>query len=56
MIGAEEDLAIPVEESKKLAEGLHEATLEMISRAGHMVMLEQAEAVNRALMEFLSPS
>lgn len=56
VIGAEEDLAIPVEESKKLAEGLHDATLKMISQAGHMVMLEQADAVNEALMEFLSPA
>jgi pimeloyl-ACP methyl ester carboxylesterase len=54
VIGADDDLAIPVEESRKLAGGLHEATLKMISAAGHLVMLEQPEAVNRALMEFLS--
>jgi len=56
VIGAEDDLAIPVEESRKLATGLHNATLKMISEAGHMVMLEQPEAVNRALMEFLAPA
>lgn len=56
VIGAEEDLAIPIEESKKLAEGLHNATLTMIPEAGHLVMLEQPEAVNSALMEFLLPA
>jgi len=56
VIGAEEDLAIPVHESEKLAAGLHDATLCMIPDAGHMVMLEQAEAVNRAIAEFLSPA
>jgi pimeloyl-ACP methyl ester carboxylesterase len=55
VIGAEEDLTIPIEESKKLAEGLHAAKLTMIPQAGHLVMLEQPEAVNRALMEFLLP-
>jgi 3-oxoadipate enol-lactonase len=55
IIGAEEDLAIPAQESKNLAEGLHDATLCMIPKAGHMIMLEQPEAVNRAFMEFLAP-
>lgn len=54
VIGAEEDLAIPSDESRKLAEGLRGATLKMIPEAGHMVMLEQSEAVNRALVEFLA--
>ncbi len=55
VIGAEEDLAIPVHESEKLATGLHDATLCIIPAAGHMVMLEQAEVVNRAITEFLAP-
>lgn len=55
VIGAEEDLAIPVAESKKLAEGLQDATLTIIPGAGHMVMLEQPAAVNSAFMEFLAP-
>jgi len=54
VVGAEEDLAIPVHESEKLATGLQNATLCMIPEAGHMVMLEQYEAVNRALAEFLT--
>ena len=56
VIGAAEDMAIPGEESKKLAAGLHDATLCMIPEAGHMVMLEQPEAVNRAIAEFLAPA
>jgi 3-oxoadipate enol-lactonase len=54
VIGAEEDMAIPADESKKLATGLHDAMLCMIPKAGHMVMLEQAEAVNQAFAEFLT--
>lgn len=53
VIGAEEDMAISCEESKKLAAGLHDATICMIPDAGHMVMMEQPEAVNRAITEFL---
>ena len=54
VIGAEEDMAIPPEESRKLAAGLVNATLRMIPEAGHMVMLEQPTAVNQALREFLA--
>ncbi len=53
VIGAENDLAIPREESFKLAAGLNDATLCMIPDAGHMVMLEQPAVVNRVLAEFL---
>lgn len=53
VVGAEEDMAIPGDESRKLAAGLPDATLCMIPEAGHMVMLEQPEAVNRALAGFL---
>lgn len=54
VIGAENDMAIPREESLKLASGLPDATLCMVSEAGHMVMMEQPEAVNRALAKFLA--
>jgi pimeloyl-ACP methyl ester carboxylesterase len=54
VIGAAEDMAIPGEESTKLAAGLHDATLCMIPAAGHLVMLEQPAAVNRAITEFLA--
>ena len=56
VIGAEDDMAIPREESLKLAKGLPDATLCMIPEAGHMVMMEQPEAVNRAVTEFLAPA
>lgn len=54
VIGAEDDMAIPPEESRRLAAGLAEARLCMIPKAGHMVMLEQPAEVNRVLMEFFS--
>ena len=53
VIGAEQDQAIPVEESLILAERLPNASLCLIPEAGHMVMMEQPEAVNRALKNFL---
>ena len=54
VIGGEEDMAIPPEESRKLAAALPGSLLRMIPGAGHMVMMEQPAAVNRVLMEFLS--
>lgn len=56
VIGAVEDKAISPEESIKLAAGLRKSTLCMIADAGHMVMMEQPEAVNLALAEFLGKS
>jgi pimeloyl-ACP methyl ester carboxylesterase len=53
VIGAEQDQAIPVEESRILAERLPNASLCLVPEAGHMVMMEQPEAVNSALREFL---
>jgi len=53
VIGAEQDQAIPAEESRLLAERLPNASLCLIPEAGHMVMMEQPEAVNRALKNFL---
>jgi 3-oxoadipate enol-lactonase len=53
VIGGEEDQAIPVEESRILAERLPHASLRIIPEAGHMVMMEQPEAVNSALKRFL---
>jgi pimeloyl-ACP methyl ester carboxylesterase len=54
VIGGEEDQAIPVEESRILAERLPNSSLRIIPEAGHMVMMEQPEAVNSALKSFLS--
>jgi len=54
VIGGEEDVAMSPEESRKLAAALPGSRLCMIPGAGHMVMMEQPEEVNRALGEFLS--
>lgn len=53
VLGGEQDQAIPVEESRSIAEGLPDAVLCLIPGAGHMVMMEQPEAVNSALKSFL---
>lgn len=53
VIGAENDKAIPAEQSRKLAAGLPGHRLCIIPAAGHMVNLEQPDAFNRCLLEFL---
>jgi 3-oxoadipate enol-lactonase len=53
VIGAENDKAIPSEQSLLLADGLPEQTLAIIPEAGHMANLEQPEAFNRCLIDFL---
>ena len=54
VIGGAEDQAIPVEESRIIAARLPSASLRIIPEAGHMVMMEQPEAVNSVLKSFLS--
>jgi 3-oxoadipate enol-lactonase len=54
VVGAEEDLAVPVEHSLALAEGLPDATLKIVPSAGHMANLEQPEMFNEALLGFLA--
>ena len=53
VIGAEQDQAIPPENSRLLAQELPDATLCMIPGAGHLVNLEQPEAFNSCLLQFL---
>ncbi len=53
VVVGDEDVARPVEESKKLAEQIEGAQLEIISRAGHSSPLEQPGAFNLALKNFL---
>jgi pimeloyl-ACP methyl ester carboxylesterase len=53
VIGAEQDLAVPLDHSRVLADGLPHAELKIISGAGHMANLEQPELFNAALLEFL---
>nr|WP_291317847.1 alpha/beta fold hydrolase [Desulfuromonas sp.] len=53
VIGAEQDRAIPPDQSEALAAGLPDSTLRLLPGGGHMVNLEQPEAFNAALVEFL---
>lgn len=53
VMGAENDMAIPPEESRILAEGLPAARMVIIPSAGHMAGMENPAAVNRELREFL---
>lgn len=53
IMGAREDKAIPADKSTDMAERIPGAQLCMLSAAGHMVNIEQADAFNTALLEFL---
>jgi 3-oxoadipate enol-lactonase len=48
----EADTLIPVEDARALAEGIHNARLAVIPRAGHLTPLENPRAVNALLREF----
>lgn len=54
VIGADQDLAAPVENSRIIAEGLVDAELCILHGGGHMVNLEQPEGFNGAILEFLA--
>jgi pimeloyl-ACP methyl ester carboxylesterase len=51
--GAEDDM-IPVDESRRMANAIPGATLEIIPGAGHLANLEQPDAFNKALTAFLA--
>ena len=53
IICGEDDQMTPVRFSEYLAEKIRGSKLEVIPDAGHMVMLEQPQRVNRAIEEFL---
>ncbi len=53
MVMAQEDKAIPPEKSTDMAEQIPGAQLCMLSAAGHMGNIEQPEAFNAALLDFL---
>ncbi|GAA5525560.1 putative non-heme bromoperoxidase BpoC [Microbulbifer aestuariivivens] len=48
-----EDLALPPDYSREIARKIPSATLVEIPRCGHLSALEQPEAVNRAMLNFL---
>jgi 3-oxoadipate enol-lactonase len=53
VIGADQDQAIPVENSRIIAEGLPDSDLCILHGGGHMVNLEQQVGFNEAILEFL---
>ena len=53
VVGAEYDLAVPVEHSRLLDRGLPDSRFCLVSGAGHMANMEQPEAFNRCLLDFL---
>jgi pimeloyl-ACP methyl ester carboxylesterase len=54
VIGGDQDQAIPVENSRVLAEGLQDAKLSILPGGGHMVNLEQPAGFNEAIRGFLA--
>lgn len=53
VVGAEQDLAVPIEHCRIMAGLLPDAKLQIIPGAGHMANLEQPELFNAALLTFL---
>jgi len=53
VMGAKEDKAIPSEKSLEMAEKIPGAQLCMVADAGHMVNMEQPDAFNTGLIDFL---
>jgi pimeloyl-ACP methyl ester carboxylesterase len=54
VIGADQDQAIPVENSRLMAEALPDSRLSVLQGGGHMVNLEQPAELNKAILEFLA--
>jgi len=54
VIGADQDQAVPLENSRIIAEGIPDAELCILHGGGHLVNLEQPEGFNDALLEFLA--
>jgi 3-oxoadipate enol-lactonase len=54
VIVGEHDAVTPVSDSETIIEAIHGAKLVVIPGAGHLSNLEQPEAFNTALIEFLA--
>jgi pimeloyl-ACP methyl ester carboxylesterase len=54
VIGADHDQAIPVDNSRIIAEGLPDGELCILHGGGHLVNLEQPTGFNNAFLEFLA--
>jgi pimeloyl-ACP methyl ester carboxylesterase len=55
VIHGEHDRALPLRRGRELAAGIPDARLEVIPRGGHLCSVEEPDAVNRALLDFLPP-
>jgi len=53
VVGAEHDLAVPIEHSRLLHRELPDSRFCLVSDAGHMANLERPDAFNRCLLDFL---
>jgi pimeloyl-ACP methyl ester carboxylesterase len=54
VVGAEQDLAIPLGHSVVLDKGLPNSVLQVITGAGHLANLEQPEQFNKILLDYLN--
>jgi pimeloyl-ACP methyl ester carboxylesterase len=54
VVGGGDDLLAPATLSKSLAGSIKDAELQLVPRAGHMVMLEQSDAFHETLDRFLA--
>lgn len=54
VIGGDQDQAIPLDNSRAIAEGVPGAQLCVLNGGGHLVNLEQPDRFNKAILEFLT--
>ncbi len=53
IVNGDEDMVTPLSGARQLAERLHDARVEVLSRCGHWPMMERAAESQRALRDFL---
>ena len=56
VIHGADDQVVPVENARQLAQTIPGAQLRIFEHAGHLVFIEQATAVNQAILEFIAPA
>jgi len=56
VVAAENDRLIPLARAEELAAGIPGAKLERVPEAGHAIILERPELVNRAITELIARS
>jgi pimeloyl-ACP methyl ester carboxylesterase len=55
-VAAEDDKVIPAEQVRRMADAVPQARLSVVPRAGHLVPIEQPEAVARLLADWIASS